>query len=768
MKNVKIVSFCLLLFVFSITLAQKQNNTPGSDFFIDVPTFIDISKDSVIPVTVYVHESECTNCSNDLNYIDIRLKSYAQSGFDAPIVFDTLSVQAYLSLFSAYSLQDANWDSQSFLDSKPYNDGEHTILFTADTNWWIPDIPVVHITQHYFYFNFNIPYSVWSYYLDSDSVIDMHVYASIDNDTDEEFWFRVFIKKNPIIKLPNWYRGDTHLHAVCTQNNAENGLPLEATKVAAKYLGLDWITITDHSCDFDNYGQSMVQNWQNLGGKIYSLNLSDNSFIFIRGIEASVKNSQGKVVHTLVYPNPLYPFSLPYIFDGGGDMSSTNVTVNMMLDSLRKYHGFCYAAHPFAEGDALSAIVNGSVWNLGDSLSPINGQPALSEGTVIWNDLNYPSDIYAEADSEVFKTPIMGLQNLNLSNMLTCTDAERDPWNVAKNAEPFGFYDMPESDYMHTHFRYTQNQEAYSFLVRKGLRLKNQNNAIQHWKLFLSAGSDAHGSFNYSTTDYFYGGLNGAMEENHPGALATYVYTQSGMGANGKNVLQALKDGHCLLSEGPVVNILLTSPNGTAIVGDDIEIWDNNLNNTVLHVQGFTNRYYGQSQQLMLYLYTEDSVYEYVPTAFNSSWTITLADLFQNLGISSPYDKYFAVRAEYYTSKDYTPYESLIYRRNYKRFLSATNPIWFKVHSMNDIADHFRNTEIKVIPNPAKNNCKVYGLNEHIRNVILIDMLGKSYTVPFSTHSNYIEVDLTMKLEGIYLLSIETDKLCYRTKLVVE
>ncbi|NSW44369.1 MAG: hypothetical protein HPY79_00865 [Bacteroidales bacterium] len=764
----KIVYLFLFLSMFYTTYAQKQNNTPGSDFFIDVPTFIDIAKDSVIPVTVYVHESECTNCSNDLNYIDIRLKSYNQSNFDAPIVFDTLLYQAYMSLFSAYSLQDANWDSQSFLDSKPYNDTEHTILFTADTNWWVPEIPVVHITQHYFYFNFNIPYSVWSYYLDSDSVIDMHVYASIDNDLDEEFWFRVFVKKNAIIKLPNWYRGDTHLHAVCTQNNAENGFPLEATKVAATYLGLDWITITDHSCDFDNYGQGMAQNWQNLGNAVTTLNLLGNNFIFIRGIEASVKNSQGKVVHALVYPNPQQPFSLPYIFDGGGDLSSTNININMMLDSLRKYHGFCYAAHPFSEGDALSAIVNGSVWNLGDSLSPINGQPALSVGTVIWNDLTFHSDIYTQADSEVFKTPIMGLQNLNLSNMLTCTDTERDPWNVEKNDEPFGFFDMSESNYMHTHYRYKQNQEAYSFLLRRGLRLKNQNHAIQHWKLFLSAGSDAHGSFNYSSTDYFYGGLNGAMEENYPGALATYVYAPNGMGTQGEYVLQALKDGHCLLSEGPVVNMTLISPNDTAIVGDDIEIWNNNLSATMLHVQGYTNRYFGQPEQLIIFLYSQDTVYEYITPVVNFPWNMTLADLFQALGINSPYDKYFAVRAEWYCSKDYTLYESLIYRRTHKRFFATTNPIWFKVHFMNNIANHINNTEIRVVPNPVKNKCKIYGATENIRRVTLIDMFGNQSDLPFNHYSDYVEVDLTMKLEGIYLISVETDKTCYRTKLIIE
>lgn len=763
----KILFIFLFLYLTINISAQKQNNTPGSDFFIDIPTFIDVSKDSVIPVTIYVHESECNNCSNDLNYIDIRLKSYSQNNFDAPIVFDTLPIQAYLSLFSDYSLQDANWDSQSFIDSKPYNDAEHTILFTADTNWWIPVVPVVHITQHYFYFNFNIPYNVWSYYIDNDSILDIHVYASIDYDIDEEYWFRVFIRNKPFVKLPDWYRGDTHLHAICTQNNAENGFPLESTKAAATHLGLDWITLTDHSCDFDNYGQSMYQNWNNLGNTVYNLNLLSNNFIFIRGIEASVKNSQDKVVHALVYPDPQHPFSLPYIFDGGGDLFYTDINVDMMLDSLNKYNAFCYAAHPFAEGDALPAIIGGGVWNLGDSLSPENGQLAQSEGTVIWNNLAYDSDIYSLTDSQVFKYPIMGLEILNLSTTLTCTNSERDPWNVQKNSEPIGFQELPESNYMHTHYRYTQNLEAYNFLISRGLKLKNQNNAIQNWKMFLSAGSDAHGSFNYSTTNYFYGGLSGAMDENYPGALATYVFCPNGMGIQGENVLHALKNGHCLISEGPVVNMFLTNNSDTAIVGDNVEIPGDDLSTSVIHVQGFTNRYYGQPEQLILFLYTQDSVFEYVTTFFNNlSFDITLANLFQMFGISSPFNKYFAIRCEWYCSKDYSPYESLIYRRTHKRFLSATNPIWFKINSLNKIVDNQFNNEIQVIPNPIKSMCRVYIKNENIGSIMLIDMLGNQSILNYDTYSDYVEIDLTKIKAGFYLLSINTEKGIYRTKLI--
>ncbi|MFH2094301.1 MAG: hypothetical protein ABIJ16_01270 [Bacteroidota bacterium] len=91
-------------------------------------------------------------------------------------------------------------------------------------------------------------------------------------------------------------------------------------------------------------------------------------------MEMSVNNSAGNIVHALVYPDPADPYSLPYIADGGGDLFSTSLDIDMMLDSLEQYNGFCYAAHPFAEGDALSSLVNGSVWNICDSLYPLNGE----------------------------------------------------------------------------------------------------------------------------------------------------------------------------------------------------------------------------------------------------------------------------------------------------------------------------------------------------------------------------------------------------------
>ena len=85
-----IVILCLT-FISAFSFSQEQNNTPGSDFFIDVPTRINISNNTSIPITVYVHESECFNCQNYLNYIDISMKCASAQQFGNPITFHSLT-----------------------------------------------------------------------------------------------------------------------------------------------------------------------------------------------------------------------------------------------------------------------------------------------------------------------------------------------------------------------------------------------------------------------------------------------------------------------------------------------------------------------------------------------------------------------------------------------------------------------------------------------------------------------------------------------------
>jgi hypothetical protein len=80
------------------------------------------------------------------------------------------------------------------------------------------------------------------------------------------------------------------------------------------------------------------------------------------------------------------------------------------------------------------------------------------------------------------------------------------------------------------------------------------------FKVFLAAGSDAHGDFNYEATmDVvdFLGkpsrGLSGYAEDNALGKISTVVYAPQGMGPKGENILRALKSGHSVVSNGPLL-----------------------------------------------------------------------------------------------------------------------------------------------------------------------------------------------------------------------
>ncbi|HBF88409.1 MAG TPA: hypothetical protein DDX39_07165 [Bacteroidales bacterium] len=764
----KVIAILLIIIPFFVIAQEKQNNSPGSEILIDTPNRIDISKDSVIPITVYIHDSNSSLYQNDLSYVNVSMKCASETVFDSPITFDNLSHNDFLQLFDSYSLEDVEWGSQSFLDALPTNDETNTVLFTADENWGIPPVPIVEITKPYFYFNLNIPFNVWSNYLCNDSVIDINVYVSVDYDTDTEISFRVFISNLSIPKLPNWYRGDTHFHTYFTQNTAENGFPLAASKVAAKHLGLDWITTTDHSCDFDNYGSGMYDNWARLGSEVLNLNNEDSSMVFIRGIEASVNNSQGDLVHCLVSPSPTDPFSLPYVLDAGGDLSSTNISIDMLLDSLEKYDGFGYAAHPFSEGDKLSSIIGGNVWNICDSLSPQNNEPALNLGNVIWNNLEATSDVYSYTDGNVIKHNLMGGQVWNLWYTLTSTDAGTELWNPYHEEEPYGFVELPETDYMHTSYRLAQNMEAYGFIVRKGLKAKFNNAAVSHYKFFLSGGSDSHGSFNFSNTDYVYTGVSGTMENNIPGSLSTLVYCPNGMDKNGKNVLTALKNGHSLMSSGPILSMTITCDSLNVFPGDDLSTENLNEENIFIHLQAISNNDYGNLDIATFVIETKDSSIYYSVDISGGQFTISLADFYNTIFSTNNYpeNQYIAIRAFIETNKVYSEQQALLHRKNSEKYHSYTNPIWIKTNLLTTVFE--QNSDIiRIYPNPTENLIyidKTYA--QDIESIIITSLDGKICNSTFDCKHDKICIDISCLSKGIYNLQIQSQQKIIIKKLV--
>ena len=733
MRTLSYYVFILILFFSNndIFAQLKQGNTANAEIFADTPYRIkkydEQGELKAIPIHVFAHDADGTGFNILLMSIDISIKNAIDTNFSNIITFDNLSNSEFENLFVLKSPNNSNLDIQNFNNSNYQKSANHTIEFT-DSHDAISGNDYVRINSTYWYFTIMIPADKLQGF---DDIIDIKVNFNIDWGVDDETSLRVFRTMYDMPKIAGWYRGDVHYHSLFTQNSAEIGLPLEATKLAAQEIGVDWIITTDHSCDFDNYGVGMSDNWLFLQQTVQNLNEQDSSFIFIPGMETSVNNNAGNVVHALTYPSPDSMYTMPYLGDGGGDLSSTEITVDKLLDTLSYCGGFCYAAHPFAEGDKLSFAVDGSVWNLNDADFPANDEPHPSDGTVICNDLQEPSDIYSTNSNFLFKQNLAGLQIWNLRNTIETDDQNYNPWNIEYDNEILPFTEVAENETKHHLFRLLQNFDLTNFLWTKGLIEKNNNPNLQNWKFYISAGTDAHGSFNYSNTDLAYG--TGDVSDNAIGKLSTLIYSENGIGTSGKNILTGLKNGNTILSSGPIVTFGLSetqdNSNPEINIGADTVINYSDISNYSIITNARTSDIFGFIVSVILTVNTEDNIYEYPLSNTEGINSVYLDEVLENIfGENNiPTDKYFLMRVEIKTTKNYGGLSSL-YRKNNEEFRSYTNPIWLKFATTTnvrnitdgDIKISYFNDFVTVDYNSVSNNIESIELYNSIGQVVKV------------------------------------------------
>jgi len=774
-KIIKILFFCLFLIPGFIQAQQsfsrtRQTGVIGRDVVADAPWRMKKTDAAGnlngIPVHIFIKDGDAFQCNADLIYLSIYLKNATDTSFGNPIVFNTYSDSAFSSLFSAKSVTDAALDIQPFDASLPVKDSVNTIQFTSDYSW-TDATDYVNVNHQFWYFTFTIPPEKL---VGLSDIIDIKVYFSLDWETDDILYLRVFRNNEDLPKLPGWQRGDAHYHTMYTNNSAEFGLPLEATKQIAKAVGLDWISSTNHSCDYDNYGTSMQSNWSREDSEIQSLNARDSSLIFIHGMEASVNNSAGKTIHMLSYPNSASPYAMPYLGDGNGDVTATSVTIDGLLDSLTKYGGFSYAAHPFAGGDKLSSLINGGIWNVNDPGFIANGAQIAGHDVVICNDLSYSSDLFSQNSSQkLYKDKLKGGQIWNYRNAMMTTDQKWNPWNVMYDSGIAAFVPYDSANTYYHYNRFLQGLEVSKFLNKKGLMMKNSNNNLLNYRFFMSAGSDAHGDFNYSNTNFVYG-LTLDISDAVIGMPSTVVYCPSGKGNAGGNVLSSLENGHVVFSDGPLVSLGLSTDGidntNEYIVGDEVlpNGWD--YLQAKLRIDLATTSEFGNFNQCQIIIGTSHGEYPLTltidTTLHNETLSYNLDSLISQITNDSILDnEYFYVRAELSCIK-YYGLESVLRKKAKEIFHCFTNPIWIRKPiifvSTNDIFQDKNN--LTVYPNPFNHFIGITGnlSEEASMNISVFNMLGqrlsnKSYD-NFQVGEFTISYNTDFLEPGLYMIEI--------------
>lgn len=736
----------------------KQANTLYSETYADAPWRMKKTDENgnlnSIPVHFFIHDAnKLVAMTLQLDYVNIRIKNASSNTFGPVLTYNMLNDATYKSMFSATSPNDPHLEIQEFKPTSFINSTNYTMDFNQDTDIFGDNF--LEITEPYWYFTFNIPPSNL---VGMEDIIDIEVTASFSNFSisDVNIGLRVFRSDEDIPKLENWYRGDTHLHSLFTQNNAEIGLPIESTIEAGRCIGLDWFTSTDHTSDYDNYGGGNIYaNWNKILQIVENLNNQNTDFKVVAGQEVSTTNAKGKLVHMLAYPSYKAPFSLPFLSDGHGDLISTSSTIDNVVSLLQDSEGFSYAAHPFSTIDKLPTIpVNGGIWNLGELSFPANNSSfPKTGGNIICNETNSTSDILSVNSEEFIKDRIVGAQIWNIRNgRKTPSGSELDPWNIRGNSTPFNVVDT--ASYSHHIKSFRQGQEIVNHINKLALKSKNSNKQLKNWKMYISAGADAHGSFNFSNTDDF-GGF-GDINTNAVGKLTTLVHCPNGMGADGENILKSLYKGNSTLSDGPIA-IIGISNNGNdntneILMGVDTLVNKNKIENYYLNINYVSTQEFGNFNSLKIIVGTEEGEIEKqlsLPFSNGNRYlTYPLQDIldsvFVNNNVSIPQDKYFYIRAELQTYKDYSSISS-IYRSSYDIFHSFTNPIWIKLTEVEEINDF----EIEVYPNPFKDNLTITvknPTNEPVK-INIYNYLGQ--LVSSSLH--YVE--------GVKNVSISTNKL---------
>jgi hypothetical protein len=365
------------------------------------------------------------------------------------------------------------------------------------------------------------------------NLVDVWVSFHVNGWPDQDTFLRVRINAPPLPALPGWYRGDPHYHSGFTDNPAERGYPLDVTRQAALQAGMNWLVLSDHSTDLD--AQKYAEELQEV--KSYR----DGRFLFIRGEEVTVnsqKPGETSTLHMLAFPAPDDPdkgFPDPTgasddVFQGGdGAPGSPGLPLGTTLQRIAAAGGFAYAAHP---DDPISPLLRGGTWDLNaDYLAP--GGKALQPGLV-------------------------GLEPWNRATTATA-DSARDPYCERPHENPTSCF-QPDPD-ANEYTRLEKGfKESWLPLLRQGLESSGPPGPAPPFKVFIAAGSDAHGDLNYEATmdvvDFLSRPLSrlaGYAENNHLGKISTVVECPQGMGPRGENVLEALREGRSVLSNGPLL-----------------------------------------------------------------------------------------------------------------------------------------------------------------------------------------------------------------------
>jgi hypothetical protein len=386
-----------------------------------------------------------------------------------------------------------------------------------------------------------------------------------------------------------WFYGDTHYHSVYTNDIKEIGNPVPESCEAAHAVGLDWLVITDHSCDLDDVDPDVSSNmrWDRLKADIANPDISNDQFRCILGEEITLVGKGENYIHMLAFGGMDKMIEGAFLPDKGGFMTEIfQESIKAWLEKVAKDGGYSDketqrmfgTVHPFEEVIAM-----------------------LPEETLLFAahpfQMAQPPPPGKWETENLYNPRLTGFEFWNgrtrRSTLLTLNPFTRNEW---VNSE-----ELIKNDQARIKKLQDWADGEWDQALRNGLANWGTTDALPSLRPVFLAGSDAHGSFNYSVGLSWDYRRRLIVDDDALGKVRTAVYLQDTFTnaiPSEPAILLAIRKGSCVVTDGPIIEFSLEHHGTTAHMGDVLTVSDNQ--DIDLKIFAFSTPEFGPVEQVEL------------------------------------------------------------------------------------------------------------------------------------------------------------------------
>jgi len=387
-----------------------------------------------------------------------------------------------------------------------------------------------------------------------------------------------------------WFYGDTHYHSIYTNDIKEIGNPILETCEAAHAIGLDWLVITDHSCDLDDVDADVnpLKRWERLKADIANPGISNGQFRCILGEEITLVCKGENYVHMLAFGGMEEMVEGAFLPDAGGFMTEIfQESIRKWLEKVARIGGY---------SDKEIQRLFGKVHSFEDVLTKLPKR-AL---------------IFAAHPFQIAQPPPPGIWSTENLHHPRLTGFEfwngRSRCSTLLTLNPFSSSDWedPEKQVKNDQARIKKildwSESKWDLALRKGLAKWAEVDELPGLHPVFLAGTDAHGSFNYSVGLSWDYRSRLIVDDNALGKVRTVVYLPepyTDAVPQEEEILQAIGKGSCVVTDGPIIQFSLDINGKTAHMGEVLSV--ESAKDINLNLQTFTTPEFGTVELVEIY-----------------------------------------------------------------------------------------------------------------------------------------------------------------------